>query len=246
MTNLLVKKETDLSIVDVTADIDQIIEKIVTAKTELQKAVNMAYGVQKLKDFFLKSEELQKVVNHLAGTMLGFKTDKKYLPDIVTENCIIALLSGYRLHGNEFNIIANNFYPAKAGKFRKIIETPGLSNFREKIGMPKIDGKQAIMEVSATWKLNGNKDEFGGEVIVKIFQGSDIDSTIGKAQSKLYSRVLTQLTGTFVPDADVSENEEGKAAVDRLKNKKISEGQKPIDVEIIAQHELPEAEGPEY
>lgn len=141
-------------------------------------------------------------------------------------DCIAeALLKGYRCAGNEFNIIAGRFYATQVGKFRHINEWPGISNFTFSNSTPnytteirKSYGKDkevsfADIEVMATWIKDGKKHTLGRiqadpsthtdrQVFRIKAHGGDDDAVVGKALSKLFTRVLMRISGQIIPESD--------------------------------------------
>ena len=113
---------------------------------DFTQSLAIAQGVHDLKMIFLQSPEIRQVVMSMANNRLGFVTDRT--PAIVARNqrngkypnrpynyeelvdpIIEGLLKGYRISNNEINIIAGQFYAAKNGNYRRILEHPGLTNF---------------------------------------------------------------------------------------------------------------------
>nr|BDD45441.1 hypothetical protein 9 [bacterium] len=193
---------------EVSASSSEDMEQAVEGSLKVAVAIGQLFG-------FLEQPEVKELVNYLAGSPLGFKSDKTYPWDVVRNVCIDALVNGYRLTGNEFNIIAGNFYPAQAGKFRKIVEHPGLTDFTYRLDPPS-GGK---VKCAATWKLRGVAQSIGLEkwdecvIPVKLNSASTDDNTLGKAKSKLFSRVLERLTGVVQGEATDLEYEANGAVV---------------------------------
>lgn len=170
----------------------------------------LANSVRQLREIF-DTPEIKETIESMKDSRLGFLTDRgpksgsskpAYTYPEIKECCIEALMRGYALTGNEFNIIAGNFYPAKAGKYRKIMETPGISDFRYTTTSPKYDGKSAKVQCWADWKINGVKQSIGYKTettedtcVIQIKTNAYMgdDGVTGKAQSKLFTRVLQRL-----------------------------------------------------
>jgi hypothetical protein len=155
----------------------------------------------------------------LQGSKLGFVTDKDagggYPAEVVREVIIEALLRGFRPVGNEFNIIAGQFYGAKNGFERIVREWPGLTNLRIDLGVPHLVAeKGALVPCEARWRLDGRDmkvecrpaagDGFDTRIPVKVNGGMGPDAILGKATRKLYARVYQVLTGcaSDIVDAD--------------------------------------------
>jgi hypothetical protein len=88
-----------------------------------------------------------------------------------------------------------------------VISYPGLTDFKETFGIPKMSGdKGAIVVAKATWKLNGTKDALEREFAIRVNSQMGVDAIIGKSQRKLYAAVLNQLSGIITPDGEVDQN----------------------------------------
>lgn len=160
--------------------------------------------------------ELMTDVMSLMGTPLGFITDKdretpskRYTVDQVKDAVIEALICGFRLVGNEFNIISGRFYPAKNGVKRLLLEIDGLTDLKLKVGVPRPSeaGKSWMVPAKASWKLNGKDDEIdrtGADwKIVLPLHGTDKPATVaGKAESRLLRLVLQRVTGSTITVED--------------------------------------------
>lgn len=231
MTKALQKME------DVSNEIDKIVKDCVPITSslvpEFSKTLTLAQGVNTLREIFRTNKEIKETVQAMQNTPLGFMTDrtpaalrkaeengkpkKPYSYDQISEACVEAMLNGYRITGNEFNVIAGRFYAAKAGKYRKIVEDPRVTDFKFAVAPPEIAGTTAKVRCFASWKIdgqpfsighntggNGVEDRVTFNVKVNSFMGDD--AVIGKAQSKLFSRVLQYLTRRIQPEAtDVTE-----------------------------------------
>jgi len=209
----------------------------------------IAKGVHELKRVFRESMEIKEVVLSMSNNRLGFLTDRT--PAIIAKNrktgkgpqqqytyeqlidpIIEGLLKGYRMSGNEINIIAGQFYAAKNGNFRLIKECPGVEDFQYNNSPPQYSGdaKNARIQVWASWRQNGEQHsigvEKGDELIIQVRSnfGMGDDGVLGKAHSKLFKRVLERLTGQAapessdvyddIPDADISKAETTEPVVE--------------------------------
>ena len=225
------------------AKIDNIVDQCLPITQAQGKSISdaliLAKGIRELRDLFRSNEAIKATIESMQDTELGFMTDRSpaiieaakkkgkkldcYTYNEVAECCINALLRGYRLTDNEFNIIAGKFYPAKNGKYRKIIDTEGLTDFefsttpplfktetRLEYGKPT-QVQYAEVEAFATWRMNGKKMSIGNQgstkgkddLILKIrvneYMGDD--GVKGKAISKLFSHVLMRIQGKIYDEA---------------------------------------------
>lgn len=185
------------------------------------QAIRLAQGVQKLREI-LTPQFVEFMFMPLMGSPLGFLTDmdregsdKRYRPEVVRDVLVEALLRGFMPTGNEFNIIAGRFYGAKAGLQRLVEEYPGLRNLRITPGVPEMaPNSTALVAFKATWTLDGEIDELvctktgdiDERIPVKVNSGMGPDALIGKAESKLYKRILKRLNASHArllgPDDD--------------------------------------------
>jgi hypothetical protein len=150
----------------------------------------------------------------LRGTTLGFLTDmdtkgadQQYPIHVVRDCCTEALMRGFNLVGNEFNIIAGRFYGAKAGYERKVLEWPGLTHLLMEPAVPQAGNGGALVAYVATWRLNGQQqclkcaqENVDGTIIdnripVKVNSGMGADAILGKAERKMYYRIYKRLSG---------------------------------------------------
>ncbi|MCK5611150.1 hypothetical protein KAR91_55265 [Candidatus Pacearchaeota archaeon] len=198
------------------------------------QALTLASGIKELRQIFLTDSNIKETVEAMQNTHLGFMTDrtpsavykskqakekgkelKPYRYEDVAEVCIEAMLKGYRLTNNEFNMIAKRFYAAKNGKFRRIQEFDGVTDFQFTTTTPTYEPKAqdgriyAKVQGYASWHMAGTLVTLGSSasaedrLIFKIrvnnFMGED--AIVGKALSKLFSRVLMRLEGKIMPES---------------------------------------------
>ncbi|MEY4548408.1 MAG: hypothetical protein RL685_4603 [Pseudomonadota bacterium] len=173
------------------------------------QAVRMAQGISALRAA-LSDHFVQTVLMPLQGSKLGFLTDKDkdggYGLNIVRDCCIEAMLRGFYVVGNEFNIIAGGFYGARAGWERKVAEYPGLTDLVHQPGVPQLAGdKGALVPYVATWCFNGKPmslrciQEQGGpdlRIPVKVNAGMGADAILGKAARKVAFRIYQRINGS--------------------------------------------------
>lgn len=178
-----------------------------TENDRFQRALITAEAMNALSEA-LTPEILTPILN-LQGSRLGFRTDKDKSGgyDVATIKTAImeAILIGVHPIGNEFNVIAGNCYVTKEGLTRLLRNYRGLTELRLKLGVPRMAGGGAIVDCSATWKLNGQPDQIECEIPIKVNNGMGADSILGKAERKLKSRIYAQLTGSDIGDGEVEE-----------------------------------------
>lgn len=192
-----------------------------TGVNSIKDSLVVMNGIRSLKAFF-KTPEVRELVEMSQQSPAGFLTDrsekavwkhnqnknrkyemKPYSYEDIVEALIPCCLEGYRMHGNEINIISGKGMPVKAGKFRRILEM--TDGFQETISTPAPQGDYVYIKCKARWKIDGREQtigEEGDEVHIKLKFGKydSFDKARGLAQSKLYSQVLTRLMGKFIPE----------------------------------------------
>lgn len=218
---------------------------------QFKKAFMMAAGVNRLREMITPAMLGQ--IMPLMNTALGFRTDrdpancdrdgKKMVPyhESVVKECLIeAVLRGLAPVGNQFNIISGRCYTTKEG-FSALLKTlPGLSDLKITLGVPKTMGdKGAIVQASATWKMNGSPDKIEREIPVKINAMMGSDGALGKAERKIKALIYGQITGTVLSDGEVDSGDDAIPTTskptedpnEKLKNIPVEPGKpaKPIE-----------------
>jgi hypothetical protein len=190
------------------------------------QSISIAQGVYNLKMIFLQSPEIRQVIMSMVNNRLGFTTDRTpailarnqrngkypnrpYSYEELVDPIVEGLLKGYRISNNEINIIAGQFYAAKNGNFRRIMEHPGLTNFAYNNEPPIFasDFKTARVKLWAVWKVGDDAFSIGIRpddqltLQIRVNAGMGDDAVVGKAHAKLFKRVLERLTGLSVPES---------------------------------------------
>lgn len=187
--------------------------------SHVKQAVRLAQGLRALRAA-LSDDFVREVLLPLQGTKLGFLTDKDRNEDgspgpgypiaAVRDCTTVALIHGFNIVGNEFNIIAGGFYGTQAGFDRKVREFPGLSHFVEQPGVPvMVQEKGALVPYVVSWRLNGKpmsmefvvtKDgdaTLDARIPVTVNRRMGVDAILGKARRKMLFRVYHRLTGAL-------------------------------------------------
>lgn len=173
------------------------------------QAVQMAHGISAMRQA-LSEQLVQTVIMPLQGSPLGFLTDKDkdggYGALVVRDCAIDAMLRGFRIVGNEMNIISGRFYGTKAGYSRLVSEYPGLTDLVLQPGVPQnVGDKGALVPYVATWRLGGKemmirciqeKDGTDLRIPVKVNSGMGSDAVIGKAERKMMFRIYQRINGS--------------------------------------------------
>lgn len=199
------------------AEIDQIRGEVAESQCEsdMTRAVVMARGLNMLRQR-IKGDVL-KEIQQLAGTSLGFLTDRdhddKGYPEQVIRDCAVeALIRGARLIGNEFNVIAGKCYLTKAYFERQLAEL--VQDLRITEGVPETHQHGALVPMTASWQLDGRTyqldcvktESLDNRIPVRVNKGMGVDAILGKAHRKLYARIYRQVTGSeWVSEAEPEE-----------------------------------------
>lgn len=197
---------------------------LAVTESPFKSALTLARAMGELRE--LLTPEVMAPIMALMNSPLGFLTDRTgranwkgetkplYSVETVRDCVIEATLRGFSVVGNEMNIIADRFYAAKAGLSRRVKQIPTLSEYKDGIGIPKVqvsddEGKRkrtgALVTCWATWKIHGIPDRIDREFAVKGDDYATADSYVGKAQRKLYAAVLERITGQSIPEGEVGE-----------------------------------------
>lgn len=194
-----------------------------TALPALRRSFAMSITVKQVQEIFTK-EVCQTLLLPLMGTALGFRTDRDSDPagpypiEVVRDCAVEALVKGYSLYGNEWNIIGRNMYVTKTGAENRVKDWPGMANLRIAVSNPDIVGDVAMCAARASWMLNGTEDslvckrlldgdgvvEFDERLAVRVNANSKVtqDAIKGKATGKLFKLILQRISGIHVPDPD--------------------------------------------
>lgn len=170
-----------------------------------QKA-NVVLAVRK----FLNVPEVRGKVMALQGTEAGFLTDMDekggYDERTIVNAVTVALVSGFNLVNNEFNIISGKFYGAKAGYKRKCRE---FENERFKVIHVGDPDNGEILEAPATVTVPMSitytvLDKETQTKITKTLKKriqftkksrDTVDAWLGKGAKRLYQRLLAEVSG---------------------------------------------------
>jgi len=210
------KESTEQAIEKISNDVEQAIKECgVAAIRDLPKfkqAISLAKGMRELRravdDNFVKH-----CLMPLMGTTLGFLADRPnpkepepYGPLVVRDCAIEAMIRGFNVVGNEFNIISGRFYGTKNGYARLVQEFPGLTDLVLQPGVPTLAGDRgALVPFTATWKLNGKpmsieclqtKEGHDLRIPVKVNAGMGPDAILGKAERKMLFRIYQRVNGS--------------------------------------------------
>lgn len=248
MSKELTIKDSIKDLMPLTNKIDAIVNEclpiVAAEKQGISESLILAKGIHQLREIFKTDKNIKATILSLQNSNLGFVTDRSpeackksnltpYSYEQISECCLEALLKGYRLTDKEFCIIAGNFYGAKNGRYRRIIETNGVTDFTYANSMPVFKTETRLVkgeptqvqyaevQCYASWRLNGKMQYIGHHpknrdtkdlLIFKIraneYMGDD--GVVGKALSKLFGRILSRLSGKLIEESTDIDLEEPK------------------------------------
>lgn len=139
----------------------------------------------------------------LAGSPLGFRCDKEYGREVLTEVMVEALIRGVRPIGNEFNVIGGRCYVTKEGYTRLVRELPGLTDLVLIPGVPAVRDGGAVVRYRAQWKLDGALRQLDREIAVRLHPGQGADAAVGKATRKMLAAVHATVTGSVWSECQI-------------------------------------------
>lgn len=223
MSTALAKAE--ISALTIPPSLLAVAESMDTISREMANVASFAGGMQlalysaramTLLDAALTDEIMQDVML-LQGSAVGFKTDKDNqggYPAKVVRKCLIqALMCGILPVGNEFNIIADNMYAAKAGiegKIRREGRLHGISNVRLVIEPPKIEigvgeTRTAHCICHLTWDRQCAAQKQTLTIPIKVNQRMGDDAIIGKATRKAKAWLVNTEWNVELPEGEVND-----------------------------------------
>lgn len=149
----------------------------------------------------------------LQGSQLGFRTDRdskgnRYNESEVRDVFIEATFKGFKLTGNETNIISARFYGTKEGfeaRMRDFAKAGAMTDLKITPGVPKTTTGGSEVRMQAAWKWRGVQDTLDVVIPVKTDQYSSADQVLGKARRKLLAQVYSRVTGTEVSEGEVGD-----------------------------------------
>jgi hypothetical protein len=191
---------------DAIKQIDTVYKDLSTKLTgqvnEFEKSMHLAFAMEQLFDLV---EAVKSPVMMLMNTHLGFMTDAdpsrnrkceraykwEEIKPVICE-ALVAVTESPATSSTLFHAVSTQL---KTDCGAKLETWRALTNFRDEIAVPKTISSGAIVSVKASWnrteclKTPQPKSQLG-----ERFMG--IEAIIGKAQRKLFKRVLDILTGS--------------------------------------------------
>lgn len=197
-------------------------EKISTVAIKLNQSVLSVIGQEKIMGFekaylvsnaiaelkTLLTPEYMTPIMNLQGNKLGFKTDKDTsggYSEAIVKNCLIeAVLFGLQPTGNQFNIIAGNMYATKEGMGYLLSKIPGL-RYDIVPELPRINAQSAAVVMNIEWSINGSRNSKKIDIPIKVNSYMGTDAILGKATRKARKWLYDTITGTEIPEGDVTD-----------------------------------------
>ncbi len=256
MTTALIKPELITKMRDIAERGREYASQLVSAD-EVGRQIIVFQAVTELASML--SDEIVGGITKAAGTGLTFKMDKPNYPPAVIRNCVAeALIRGLSLVGNEFNVIAGNFYCTKEGWLKRL-KTLGARRVQVVVGnaeniTEKPTGDRGAIKVTAafagevTCELNGKTerlqrvktDAIDGRVVVTAF-GYDVVDCLAGLKGKAEGRLLRAM---FFMLADEPDNEPDLDVIETPSVQVIDASFKPVEELALPyeQEEKPAAE----
>lgn len=175
----------------------------------VQHALEVAAAIQIMRRA-LTPEIVRGVLQPLAGTTLGFQTDRDSYPDDVIRDCAIeAVLNGLPLVGNRWNVIGGRFYVRKEG-FEDLCGNRCRFSAQVKVGALPANaydqGGYVTCSVTVIYRLHDAEEDrrHVGTYRVRLNKKSKISEDLleGKAKRKALRDLWRILSGTALADAD--------------------------------------------
>jgi hypothetical protein len=180
-------------------------------------------------------DEYMKSIMPLAGSRIGFKSDKdkgndKYPVNVVRDCLIESTLIGLQPIGNQWNIIGGNMYVTKEGGEYLLSKIKGLSSYEVIPDIPEMrNEKSATVKCLLKWEYLGEKKEKTVNFPIKVNAYMSDDAILGKAKRKSYVEIINSIKGTNLVDSDL-EDRDVTAPKSKLEITLEKEGRK-IEVE---------------
>jgi len=178
------------------------IQALETIPNHIHRALVQADAVQEFARL-LTDDLVKAVIMPLQNNALGFRTDKPdggYPLHVVREAVVEALMRGFHISGNEFNIIAGRFYAAQAGFVRLCRER--VSDLREEPTIKAQTPTGALVLYRMEWTINGKKDSFERAFPVRVQDKAGPDLIVGKAKRKAYAYLWQIISGRATDEGD--------------------------------------------
>lgn len=182
-----------------------------------ENTISMAGAVVALKNAL--TPEIMKPIKELAGTKLGFKTDRDdqggYGEGIMKDFVVECAMRGVPLIGNCANIIGGNFYLTREGVTYLLNHEPGLKyEITPSIPFIKVEphtenGRnvpgEANVPVIVKWSVGGGEQQKAEMMfVIAVNRMMKTDAIQGKAYCRAAKWLLAKVTGM---DSPVSEGD---------------------------------------
>lgn len=180
----------------------------IASLSEMQQAVKVSRGIKLIRAAIQK---LLPEIKELAGSPLGFKTDRDakggYEDPVLVEALTEATLRGVSWIGNQFNVIAGRCYITKEGYQSLVHNLDGLTDLNPVPGVPKMFDGGAVVPFKATWRLHGKAMSLERNIPVRLNNGMGVDGAIGKATRKMFASIHQRVTGSVYSEYDADDDD---------------------------------------
>ncbi len=166
----------------------------------------------------LTVEMVQELIMPLKECDFGWRTDgKTYNLENIRDVWVSAALVGAVPVNNEVNVISGRMYLCKNYFTRMLKTLPGMTDLVIQPGKVVMLPTGALVEYSATWKLNGNPMQMArtkdAAIPVRLNAGMGADGALGKAERKFKAAIFSMVTGSTFDDSEEDFEELKPAAV---------------------------------
>lgn len=220
------------------------------------KPIVMAMAIKDLREAL--TPEAMSAVKELAGTSLGFMTDKQgdkqYDVATIRECVVEAMIRGVGVVGNQFNIIAGRFYMARNGWEAKLRKA-GCTQIVPTVGKPEDirEGKAndrgfakftATFGAQATCIKGGQRfsvsaclsDGIDGRIEASAF-GKDMSDCLPGMKGKVEARILKKLYCLACDAIEADDEEQDRVIIIEEPPKAIEQPTEPPQPSETEKHE---------
>ena len=193
-------------------------------KGNFERTIALGIAMNDFRDAL--TDGMLQSIKKLENTKIGFRTDNPngYPLEVIRDCVIEASIRGLQCVGNQWNIIAGQFYATKEGFTYLLRRLPGLSGLKIKHNPAEIrenstsgksrDGREytkiereGLVRSRLEWTWNGESHSEELEHVIRVNAGMSQDAILGKADRKCRAWLYNYLTESDLNVAeDVSES----------------------------------------
>ena len=170
---------------------------------KMQKTLIVAAAMNELTKYLKPALPL---IRSLINSPIGFKCDKdNYDDDTILACAAGALIKGFQLFDNEWNIIAGNFMAVRNGLRRQCLEHPKARKIDFDSSVPQSQNGKMLVECVMRYEHQNESGEwitagFSKMYSVRVNSGQGDDAILGKAERRAYKTLLEKLTGGVIKE----------------------------------------------